>query len=248
MLVQKTLTQQTSKLAGPPRAQDERTVGHLRLSVGAVGIFLPIALITGNVLLHDKTIVPDSMSGSYYTSTRNLFVGSLCALGVFLICYRHSRRQDLCTTFAGACALAVAFSPTAPPLPRREPSWVNYLHQSAAGALILTLGLFCWVVFADYDRPVVPQHASVGEHLKAWWTIVVRTVRQGRWKSVYVISGITVLVSGLLALYTGVWPTSWSSGWPSLYLFEAIAVVAFGIAWLRAGVETMLTEMPVDGG
>jgi hypothetical protein len=42
---------------------------------------------------------------------------------------------------------------------------------------------------------------------------------------------------GGLALYTGVWPTGWSTGWPSLYLFEAVAVFAFGFAWIIAGLE-----------
>ena len=79
---------------------------------------LPLALIFFNWITGDKVVVPSSMSGSYYTSTRNLFVGSLCALGVFLIGYRHTRRQDVCTSFAGLCALAVAFAPTAPAPPR----------------------------------------------------------------------------------------------------------------------------------
>ena len=100
------------------------------------------------------------MSGSYYTSTRNLFVGSLCALGVFLIGYRHTRRQDACTTFAGLCALAVAFAPTAPAPPQTEPAWINYLHHAAAIALIFTLGLFCWVVFAAYAHPATAQPQS----------------------------------------------------------------------------------------
>jgi hypothetical protein len=74
-------------------------------------------LIVWNWIAGDKTIVPTSMSGSYYTSARNLFVGSLCALGVFLILYRHTILQNLCTWCAGAFALLVAFAPTtlAPP-------------------------------------------------------------------------------------------------------------------------------------
>jgi hypothetical protein len=48
----------------------------------------------------------------------------------------------------------------------------------------------------------------------------------------YLACGILVLVSGAFALYTGVWPTSWSTGWSSLYLFEAVAVFAFGSAWI----------------
>lgn len=235
--------QWTWRPTGIPHAQDDRTVRLLRMGIGAIGILLPAALIAGNALLDSKTIIPSSMSGSYYTSTRNLFVGSLCAIGVFLICYRRSRRQDFCTTFAGLCALAVAFSPTAPPLPGKEPAWVNYLHHVAAGALILTLGLFCWVVFADYDKAKTGPGASVADRIKAWWASAWQILKAGGPKRIYVISGSVVFLAGLLALYTGVWPAAWSTGWPSLYLFEAVAVVAFGAAWFRAGMRTV-TRVP----
>lgn len=222
---------------GVPGNQDARTVRLLRLGVGAVGTALPIALIAGNLLLDDKVIVPDSMSASYYTSTRNLFVGALCALGGFLIGYRHTERQDRCSTFAGLCALLVAFSPTAPPAPKQEPAWVNYLHQSAAAALISTLGLFCLIVFAGYAKPGDERPGSLGGRFWAWLRNAAIIIKRGRWARIYLISGFLVFAAGLMALYTGIWPTSWSMGWPSLYLFEAIAVVAFGIAWIIAAFD-----------
>lgn len=100
-----------------PWNQDARAVKDLRLGAGVIGAFLPIMLIVWNWIAGDKTIVPTSMSGSYYTSSRNLFVGSLYALGVFLILYRHTILQNLCTWCAGAFALLVAFASTtsAPP-------------------------------------------------------------------------------------------------------------------------------------
>src|SRR5712691_8881591 len=66
-----------------PGNQDARAVKDLRLGVGVIGALLPIMLIAWNGIAGDKTIVPTSMSGSYYTSARNLFVGSLCALTIF---------------------------------------------------------------------------------------------------------------------------------------------------------------------
>jgi len=222
---------------GVPGNQDARTVRLLRLGVGAVGTTLPIALIAGNLLLGDKVIVPNSMSASYYTSTRNLFVGALCALGGFLIGYRHTERQDRCSTFAGLCAVLVAFSPTAPPFPRQEPRWVDYTHNGAAVALISTLGLFCLVVFADYAEPGGARPESLGSRFLAWLRNALVIIKRGGWTRIYLIAGFLIFASGLLALYTRIWPTSWSSGWPSLYLFEAIAVVAFGIAWVTAALR-----------
>lgn len=227
-----------TKLLGPPRTpgnQDSQTVKLLRLGVGFVGTLLPLALIAGNRIMGDKVIVPASMSGSYYASTRNLFVGALCALGVFLIGYRHTKRQNLCTTFAGLCALVVAFAPTAPTAPQTEPAWINYLHLSSAGALIFTLGVFCWVVFTGYALPATSPSESLWQRFLAWLASVRAAFNDNTLCRLYFACGLMVFVSGGLGVYTGVWPTGWSTGWSSLYLFEALAVVAFGIAWLTAG-------------
>ena len=211
-----------------PRRQDAETVRNLRLGVGVIGTFLPVTLIIANLILDDKVIVPASMSGTYYTSARNLFVGSLCALGVFLIGYRgDTRLQDLCTSFAGLCALLVAFAPTAPTSPDTEPAWVNYLHHSAAGALIFTLGLFCLTVFAQLAKPRAARPA-MADHPSM---------------ILYLACGILVLVSGAFALYTGIWPASWSTGWSSLYLFEAVAVFAFGSAWIAEPAGMIWTKL-----
>jgi hypothetical protein len=234
-----------AKLLGPRRVsgnQDDKTVKLLRLGVGVIGTFLPIALIAGNWVLGDKVIVPSSMSGSYYTSTRNLFVGALCALGVFLIGYRHTERQNRCTWFAGACALVVAFAPTAPKPPMTEPAWVNYLHHGAAGALIFTLGLFCWVVFADYAQPGEGQPESIANRLRAWWISAKNKLTRDAQGRLYLTCGCLVFASGALALYTGIWPASWSTGWQSLYFFEAVAVIAFGVAWIAAGLTGARTR------
>jgi hypothetical protein len=239
-----------SKLLGPRRVlgnQDDKTVKLLRLGVGVIGILLPIAIIVGNWVLDDKVIVPSSISGSYYTSTRNLFVGALCALGVFLIGYRHTERQNRCTWFAGACALVVAFAPTAPSPPETEPAWINYLHHAAAGALIFTLGLFCWVVFADYAQPGEAPPESLSERLKAWWTSARDKLKRDPQGRLYLICGFLVFAAGALALYTGVWPTSWSTGWQSLYLFETVAVIAFGVAWIVAGLTGAKTRTQSEG-
>ena len=207
----------------------------LRLGVGIIGASLPILLIAWNWIAGDKTIVPTSMSGSYYTSARNLFVGSLCALGVFLILYRHTVLQNLCTWCAGTFALLVAFAPTAPAPPATEPQWVNYLHHAAAGALIFTLGVFCFVLergdaagAASLD-PAQPARYRAQPEVPTWRKIL------------YFSCGGLVLLSGAFALYTGVWPTSWSTGWSSLYLFEAVAVSAYGIAWITAAAVRAIT-------
>ncbi len=126
------------------------------------------------------------------------------------------------------CALLVAFDPTAPaPGTGTELAWINYLHHSAAGGLISVLGLFCFVLQwgdAAGVEPLGPDElGSAPPHVPRWRSIL------------YFTCGGLILLSGGFALYTGVWPTSWSKGWSqSLYFFEAVAVFAFGIAWITA--------------
>src|SRR6266567_4034780 len=101
--------------------QDKRTVQRLRFGIGAIGLLLPLVLPLGNWVFvqfgHDTEILPSSMSSSYYTSTRNIFVGGLCTLGVFLIGYRYNERDDRWSTMAGLFAIGVALCPTAPKVP-----------------------------------------------------------------------------------------------------------------------------------
>jgi hypothetical protein len=229
---------------GVPGGQDARTVRGLRLGIGGIGTGLPIAIIAGEWLTGARVIVPGSMSGSYYTSMRNLFVGALCALGVFLIFYRHTERQDRCTVFAGVCALLVAFDPTAPPSPRKEPSWISYVHAGAAIALLFTLGLFCWVVFIGSAQPSESPQQAFSARVTAWTNSVWHTVRHNGLDGIYFGCGLLVFLAGSLALYTGIWPTGWSTGWQSCYLFEAVAVFAFGTAWLAAGIRGVPIVVP----
>jgi hypothetical protein len=224
--------------------QDVRTVRNLRLGVGLIGALLPVALIAVNRIIGDTWIVPPAMSGSYYTSARNLFVGALCALGVCLIFYRHTKLQDLCSSFAGVCGVIVAFAPTAPPPPATEPAWINDLHSSASAALIFTLGLFCLVVFTEYDRPDLAPPQSLADRLAGWASRFLAwlrsawdSLRHGKRSSLYLICGFLVLAAGVLGVYTGLWPPGWSTGWSSLYLFEGIAAFSFGVAWIAAGLQ-----------
>src|SRR5882724_1483881 len=139
-------------LLGLP-GQDARTVRRLRYGVGAIGVLLPVVLPLGNWVFtrfgHQTEILPASMSSAYYTSTRNLFVGGLCALGVFLIGYRFNVRDDRWSTTAGLFALGVALCPTAPRTPTGYQSAVGYVHLAFAGVLLCGLAMFCISSFRD---------------------------------------------------------------------------------------------------
>jgi len=212
-------TEERQRPAGGPRlGQDARTVQRLRLGVGIIGVVLPVVLPLGNWVFvrlgHRTEILPASMSGAYYTSTRNIFVGSLCALGVFLICYRYSRRHDFWSTLAGVFAIGVALFPTAPRAATEFQSVIGVFHLIFAAVLLGTLALFCLQSFGD-------SAITAG-----------RTVNRG-----YLTAGVLILLFLALAVVAGV--THWGDDWEltPLYVCESLSVWAFGAAWIGAAVE-----------
>jgi hypothetical protein len=87
-----------------------------RLTVGILGIAMPFALIIGDLfVLEGSAWTRGSLSAYYHSGVRDVFVGVLCIVGVFLISYRMSdwRHPDSwLSTAAGIAALLVAFFPT----------------------------------------------------------------------------------------------------------------------------------------
>src|SRR5215467_5093397 len=126
--------------------QDYRTVAGLRVGIGIIGLLLPFAIPIGVVIttLHAHGDgFPGSMSASYYTHVRNIFVGGMCAVGVFLIGYRRSRIDNWMSNFAGFAALGVALFPTSEPGATDSGSWTSHVHTGSAVVLLVLLGLFC---------------------------------------------------------------------------------------------------------
>ena len=85
----------------------------LRKAIGFIGVFLPLVLVLGKIFI-EGTGIQGSISAYYYTVMRDVFVGSLCAIGVFLMSYRYQKYDTVAAILAGIFAVAVAVFPTAP--------------------------------------------------------------------------------------------------------------------------------------
>jgi MFS family permease len=209
----------------PQSGQDERTVRHLRYGVGVIGVLLPVVLPLGTWIFtqfgHQTEILPSSMSSSYYTGTRNIFVGALCALGVFLIGYRFNPRDDRFSTVAGLFAIGVALCPTAPRVPTTYQSAVGYVHLSFAGVLLCGLAMFCISSFRD---PAVEERRTANH--------------------AYLTAGVLILAFLATAVLAGV--THWGDRWTvtPLYVCESLSVWAFGVAWIAAAIQLERPAQP----
>ena len=217
----------------------------VRRMLGILGFLLPFLLIVlGLVFDHS---VP-SISDYYHTLSRDIFVGLLTAIGVFLLCYTGFRREpdepvsdDIVTTIAGVAALVVAFVPNRGTLnASMDPEALaqimfgvmvcDYIHHLAAGTFMLSTAYLCAYKFA-------------------------RTAKPGR-RRIYRFCAWTI-VAAFLA--TAVAATLRKVGTPAQYdfvvnnqlvfWFEAIGVWAFSFSWLTKGrADRALIQAARSGG
>ena len=61
---------------------------HLQQIVGVIAVLLPFALLIGNKALSGDEL-ESSISAYYHTPMGDVFVGALCALGVFFLSYNY---------------------------------------------------------------------------------------------------------------------------------------------------------------
>jgi len=253
------------------RLRDEYQLGIsylvLRRVVGCIGILLPLGLFAGNRVFTD--VLPGSMSGYYYTDMRNLFVGALCVLGVFLVGYAGFDAWDRAlTNVAGAGAILVAFLPTKPgvcgahasvclaPAVRvlsAEQTWVGNLHLVFAAVTFLALGCmalrFAKTGPAAYLPPAAgPAALRVLKRARNGLgfgrpIVDTRTAEKKRRNVVYRICGVAIFACIVLAAASSLFPQPIRTDLPWLFILEALADIAFGISWLVKG-DTFVKDRP----
>jgi hypothetical protein len=223
----------------------------LRQTIGWIGTLLPIALLVGNAI-SSTAPRPTSISGYYYTDMRNVLVGTLCALGVFLVAYVGYDDVDRSiTNVAGLGAIGVAFCPTKPTVCTAgtgacPPSSVTRLsatqqvvgdfHLVFAAVTLVALGVMA-LRFAK--RGMTPPGLSLMGQLR--YGLGFGEPSGGAQQHhtadaiVYRASGITILSCVLLAALSSLLPASVKAHWPTLFIFESLAVFAFGVSWFAKG-------------
>ena len=200
----------------------------LRKAVGTVAFALPFAVAVPWGLKHHAILT--SISIYYYTGMRNLFVGSLCAIAMFMLCTRgYDRKDEVAGIFSAVCGIGVAFCPTSPAsCATHRQLVIGTIHYIFAALLFLTLAYFCLVLF---------KMSAVGH-------TVTRKKKQRN--VVYTVCGIVILVSlALLSTLTFLLHKHdkkylFADVAPGIF-FETTSLLAFGVAWLIKG-ETFLKD------
>jgi hypothetical protein len=191
----------------------------LRRAIGWIGTLLPIVVIVGDAAFSSGPL-PNSLSDYYYTPMRNILVGALCVLGVFLLLYDVSVRVDRwITNAAGIGVLGVAFLPGSPPVPHLTTSQevIGDLHVFFAAIAFVGLSATMWrFAYAVSDGPDAPPPSPRG----ALFYRVSACVMLG----FVILSGVAILL-----------PLSVQNAVLAIYDTEALAIVTFGISWLVKG-------------
>lgn len=197
----------------------------MRKAVGIIGTGLPFALAFGKVILQGPGI-EDSISSYYYTDMGNVFVGSLCAIGIFLMSTRgYDRWDEIAGILASIFAIGVALFPTTPEVdPTSQQEIIGDVHLTFAALLFLTLAFFSLVLFTKTapDREPTPQ--------KRQRNIVYRVCG-------YVILGCILMM--FIVKLPAVQPVV--GRLTPVFWLESTAVVSFGVSWLTKG-EAMLKD------
>src|ERR1700712_5893190 len=130
----------------------------VRRAIGVIGIALPFVLLIGAWLI-DGVGVQGSISDYYYTVMRNVFVGSMCANGVFFLSYRYAKVDTLVSSLIGLAAIGVALFPTTPINPTPTDIAIGMVHFVCATVFFLALAGYSFFIFTRTDPrvPMTPQ-------------------------------------------------------------------------------------------
>jgi hypothetical protein len=205
--------------------QTPATLGYheLRTIVGVLGVLLPFVLAIGFMLKHGFAF-EQSISAYYYTYMRNVFVGSLCAIGLFLVSTRgYDLRDEIAGKLACIFAVIVALCPTTPACcPAKWQKIVGTVHLTSAALLFSTLAYFCLKLFVISKQPAGPSPEKLRRN---------KVYKVCGWAIVGCIVGITVF-----KFFLATSPEPVLSAYPPMvFSAESIAIWAFGIAWLIKG-------------
>ncbi len=193
----------------------------LRRAIGYLGIFLPIILVLLSLFKFFGTSIQPSISHYYFSNLREIFTGTLCAVGLFLICYKGNgnkviwKNDNLLTNLAGFMAIGVAFIPTDPIGSSCSQCTLiavdlKGLHYGFAAVLFLTFAFLSINVFTIGQEPNKEIPVSIVNE-----------------NNIYRFCGYGIIVCiALIPLKL--------FGYATL-VFEAIALFLFGSSWLIKG-------------
>jgi len=117
----------------------------LRLLIGIIAFLLPLVV---DIVAADELV---SISASYHTEARDVFVGLLFVIAALMASYRgHSRIESVASRAAAAATVCIALFPAAGPT--TQSGWESHFHDLCALVLFSILAYFCLGPFRRRTR------------------------------------------------------------------------------------------------
>jgi hypothetical protein len=193
----------------------------LRKAVGWIGILLPFVLVLGNIFIFREREVLTNMSVYYHTGMHDIFVGSICAIALFLFFYRgYDRWDDLSADIAGVFALGVAFFPTVEDGPWDWAAWIHFISAACFLVILAIISLFLFTRGEEHP-----------------------TGMKRKRNIVYRVCGIVMLASLASIEIFFLFFDGINSDSRYVLIAETVTLMAFGISWLTKG-GTLYPDKP----
>jgi hypothetical protein len=211
---------------------------NLRRLIGILGISLPFVCILGGLIFAQLT-VQASISFYYHTNMRDILVGLLIGVSMFLLTYKGFLKLDnLITTISGLSGLGVAIFPckidkiSADLLGifQLTPDASQILHFSCAVIFFLLLAVNSIFLFTRTKSKDIPM-----------------TDEKKKRNIIYIICGIIIIACLIALLIIMILMDDYEvKRLRLIFIFETIMLVVFGISWLVKG-ETLFKDKRAIG-
>ncbi len=205
----------------------------LRKLIGILGMLLPFVCMLGGSVFQSLP-AQDSISAYYHTNMRDVFVGLLVGVSMFLLTYKgHEKRDTLVAIASGITGLGIALFPCGCPdapltgigMFRLQAGTSGYFHYGSAVIFFVLLAFNSFFLFTLGDK-------------KNWTKS--KTRRNGIYRACGLIIFASLVILGILTLALGkdgLDATVWT------LVFETVMLLAFGTSWLVKG-ETIFKDKP----
>ncbi|MBN2632124.1 MAG: hypothetical protein JXR66_01110 [Bacteroidales bacterium] len=185
----------------------------MRKTVGWIGILLPFVLIAGTLILSGEDPVRKNISLYYHSEMRDVFVGALCAIALFLFFYTgYDKWDDRAGNLAGFFALGVAFFPTVREGPYDISAWIHFF---SAACFFLVLSVFSLFLFTRKESS--PSKRKIKRNI------------------IYRICGYVMIVCLVSIIIFMIFLEGRDRQSDFVFWAETIALIAFGTSWLTKG-------------
>ncbi len=197
----------------------------LRTLIGVLGMALP-AMCYFWCIAYNGAQVLDSLSMHYYTNFRDVFVGILLAVSVFLLTYKgYDILDNVITIVIGVCGIGIAFFPCENKeatykvsLLMLDNATTNIVHCISAALFFILLAVNSIFLFTKSKKPV-----EKGSR-KYWRNIV------------FITCGVVILAALAVMAAVSIWASQdFRDRTHVILIVETVMLASFGVSWLVKG-------------